>query len=110
MLAGGAAQLRTIDIAYSLVDNLYVLYTTRCEAPHQRHQRMHVARTPLYLVVELVCRLSTSWRRINAPNQLDLMLAGHPLVDGKRHRDQPITRRTSPRRSPVLAWKCFHTS
>lgn len=54
-------------------------------------KRMHVRENALYLAFKLVCRLSTTWRRINAPNQLDLMLACHRFVDGRLHLDQPIT-------------------
>ena len=46
-------------------------------------KRMRVRENALYLVFKLVCRLSTNWRSINAPNQLALLLAGHPFVDGK---------------------------
>ena len=51
-------------------------------------KRMRVRENALYLVFKLVCRLSTNWRSINAPNQLDLLLAGHRFVDGKLHLDQ----------------------
>jgi len=46
-------------------------------------KRMRVRENALYLVFKLVCRLSTNWRSINAPNQLELLLAGHRYVDGK---------------------------
>ena len=46
-------------------------------------KRMRVRENALYLVFKLVCRLSMSWRSINAPNQLGLLLAGHRFVDGK---------------------------
>lgn len=54
-------------------------------------KRMRVRENALYLVFKLVCRLGTNWRRINAPNQLDLLLAGHRFVDGKLHIDHPAT-------------------
>jgi transposase-like protein len=46
-------------------------------------KRMRVRENALYLVFKLVCRLSLNWRAVNAPNQLALLLAGHPYVDGK---------------------------
>ena len=48
-------------------------------------KRMRVRENALYLVFKLVCRLSTNWRSINAPNQLALLLDGHAFVDGKLH-------------------------
>ncbi len=54
-------------------------------------KRMRVRENALYLVFKLVCRLGTNWRRINAPNQLALLLAGHRFADGKLHVDQPVT-------------------
>ena len=51
-------------------------------------KRMKVRENALYLVFKLVCRLSTNWRSINAPNQLTLLLAGHPFADGKLQLDQ----------------------
>ncbi len=57
-------------------------------------KRMHVRENALYLVFKLVCRLGTNWRRINAPNQLDLLLAGHHFIDGKLHLDQNATQET----------------
>lgn len=52
-------------------------------------KRMHVRENALYLVFKLVCRLSLTWRSINAPNQVELLLAGHRFGDGKLHLDQP---------------------
>ena len=52
-------------------------------------KRMKVRENALYLVFKLVCRLSTNWRSINAPNQLTLLLAGHRFIDGKLRVDQP---------------------
>jgi transposase-like protein len=52
-------------------------------------KRMRVRENALYLVFKLVCRLGTNWRRLNAPNQLELLLVGHRFVDGKLHVDQP---------------------
>jgi len=46
-------------------------------------KRMRVRENALYLVFKLICRLSLNWRAINAPNQLELLLAGHRYVDGK---------------------------
>lgn len=46
-------------------------------------KRMHVRENVLWLVFKLVCRLSTNWRSINAPNQIRLVLDGHRFVDGK---------------------------
>lgn len=46
-------------------------------------KRMRVRENALYLVFKLICRLSTNWRSINAPNQLTLLLAGQRFVDGK---------------------------
>jgi hypothetical protein len=43
----------------------------------------------LYLVFKLAVRLSTNWRGINAPNQLDLRLAGDRFVDGRLQLAQP---------------------
>lgn len=54
-------------------------------------KRMHVRESALYLVFKLVCRLGTNWRRINAPNQLDLLLTGHSFVNGKLHIGPPST-------------------
>jgi len=54
-------------------------------------KRMRVRENALYLVFKLVCRLGTNWRRINAPNQLDLLLDGHRFLDGKLRLDQPAT-------------------
>ena len=52
-------------------------------------KRMRVRENVLYLVFKLAVRLSTNWRGINAPNQLDLLLAGHRFVDGRLHLDKP---------------------
>ena len=46
-------------------------------------KRMRVRENALYLVFKLVTRLSLNWRGINAPNQLKLLLAGHPFQDGQ---------------------------
>lgn len=46
-------------------------------------KRMRVRENALYLVFKLICRLSTNWRSINAPNQLRLLLQGHRFVDGR---------------------------
>ena len=54
-----------------------------------RNKWMRVRENALYLVFKLVCRLSTNWRTINAPNQLTLLLAGHRFVDGRLHLVQP---------------------
>src|ERR1700682_1594346 len=45
-------------------------------------KRLRVPDNALYLVFKLVLRLSLSWRGINAPNQLRLLLAGHQFQDG----------------------------
>ena len=42
-----------------------------------------------YLVFKLVCQLSSSWRRVNAPNQLTLPLAGRHFVGGRLNLDTP---------------------
>ena len=54
-------------------------------------RRIHVRENALHLVFKLVTRLSMSWRHINAPNQLVLLLAGERFVDGKLQRTQPTT-------------------
>ncbi len=51
-------------------------------------KRMRVRENALYLVFKLVGRLSLNWRGINAPNQLQLLLAGNRFVDGKIQLDQ----------------------
>jgi transposase-like protein len=51
-------------------------------------KRMRVRENALYLVFKLVTRLSMTWRAINAPNQIALLLADHRFVDGKLHLDQ----------------------
>lgn len=53
-------------------------------------RRMRVRENALYLVFKLVTRLSMTWRHINAPNQLSLLLAGEGFIDGKLQR-QPAT-------------------
>jgi putative transposase len=58
-------------------------------------KRMRSRENALYLVFKLVCRLSTSWRSVNAPNQLALLLAGHDFVDGKLQLGQPTTEETA---------------
>ena len=58
-------------------------------------KRMRVRENVLYLVFKLAVRLSTNWRGINAPNQLDLLLAGHRFVDGRLHLDQPSLEETA---------------
>jgi transposase-like protein len=52
-------------------------------------KRMRVRENALYLIFKLVCRLSLNWRAINAPNQLQLLLAGHRFRDGKLVIDAP---------------------
>ncbi|MGA2872646.1 MAG: transposase [Candidatus Dormibacteria bacterium] len=52
-------------------------------------KRMRVRENALYLVFKLVCRLSTNWRTIDAPNQLTLLLGGRRFVDGRLHLVQP---------------------
>lgn len=46
-------------------------------------KRLKVRENALYLVFNFVLRLSLNWRGINAPNQLRLLLAGHPFRDGQ---------------------------
>jgi putative transposase len=46
-------------------------------------KRLKVRENALYLVFKLVLRLSLNWRGINAPNQLQLLLAGHQFRDGQ---------------------------
>ncbi|HEX6508261.1 MAG TPA: IS256 family transposase [Chloroflexota bacterium] len=46
-------------------------------------KRLRVPDNALYLVFKLVLRLSLSWRGINAPNQLGLLLAGHRFENGR---------------------------
>jgi transposase-like protein len=46
-------------------------------------KRLRAAESALYLVFKLVLRLSLNWRRITAPNQLRLLLAGHQFRDGR---------------------------
>jgi len=50
---------------------------------------MRVRENALYLIFKLVCRLSLNWRAINAPNQLQLLIAGHRFHDGKLVIDAP---------------------
>ena len=45
-------------------------------------KRLRVPDNALYLVFKLVLRLSLNWRGINAPNQLQLLLAGYQFQDG----------------------------
>ena len=52
-------------------------------------KRMRVHENLFYLVFKLAVRLSTNWRAINAPNQLDLLLAGHHFVDGRLRLPHP---------------------
>ena len=49
-------------------------------------RRMRVRENALYLVFELVMRLSTNWRAINGRNQLSLLLAGEHFADGRLQR------------------------
>jgi len=51
--------------------------------------QLRVRGNVLYMVFKLATRLSTNWRGINAPNQLHLLLAGYPVVDGQRQLSQP---------------------
>ena len=53
-------------------------------------KRMRVGENALYLVFELVLRVSTNWRAINGRNQLAFLLAGERFVDGRLQR-QPTT-------------------
>ncbi len=46
-------------------------------------KRLRVRENALYLVFKLATRLSTNWRAINAPNQLQLLLAGQRFADGR---------------------------
>ena len=46
-------------------------------------KRLHVRENALYLVFKLITRLSLTWRGINGPNQLSLLLAGQRFADGK---------------------------
>ena len=56
---------------------------------------MRVCGNVLYLVFKLATRLSTNWRGINAPNQLDLLLAGHHFVDGRLRLPDPSLEETA---------------
>ena len=47
---------------------------------------MRVRENALYLVFELVMRLSTNWWAINGRNQLSLLLAGEHFADGRLQR------------------------
>ena len=58
-------------------------------------KRMRVRENVLYLVFKLAVRLSTNWRAINAPNQLDLLLAGHHFVDGRLRLPDPSLEETA---------------
>ncbi|MDA8330774.1 MAG: hypothetical protein M0027_06125 [Candidatus Dormibacteraeota bacterium] len=58
-------------------------------------KRMRVRENVLYLVFKLAVRLSPNWRGINAPNQLDLLLAGHRFVDGRLQLTQPSLEETT---------------
>ena len=53
-------------------------------------KRTRIGENALYLVFELVLRVSTNWRAINGRNQLALVLAGERFVGGRLHR-QPTT-------------------
>ena len=57
-----------------------------CEQRGDGPQRMRVRENALYLVFELVMRLSTNWRAINGRNQLSLLLAGEHFADGRLQR------------------------
>lgn len=46
-------------------------------------KRMRVRENALYMVFKLVTRLSLTWRSVDAPNQLTLLLLGHKYVDGR---------------------------
>ena len=46
-------------------------------------KRLRTPENPLYLVFKLVLRLTLNWRAITAPNQLRLLIGGHPFRDGQ---------------------------
>lgn len=46
-------------------------------------KRMRVRENALYLTFKLVCRLSLNWRRLDGPNQIRLLLAGHRYENGQ---------------------------
>ena len=46
-------------------------------------KRMNTRENAMYLVFKVVMRLSTNWRGINAPNQLQLPIACHTFTNGK---------------------------
>ena len=46
-------------------------------------KRMRVPENALYLTFKLICRLSLNWRRLDGPNQIKLLLAGHRYKNGQ---------------------------
>ena len=54
-------------------------------------KRLHVRESALSLVFKPVMRLRTTWRGINGPNQLVLLLAGERVHDGQLTRPHPLT-------------------
>ncbi len=84
-------ELRGSSTCHLLVWRLHAGVRLRTDAA----KRMRVRENVLYLVFKLAVRLSPNWRGINAPNQLDLLLAGHRFVDGRLQLTQPSLEETT---------------
>lgn len=64
-------------------------------------RRMRVRENALYLVFKMVCRLSLNWRRLDGPNQIKLLLAGHRYENGQLCVPSPAASPATPAAGPA---------